>query len=227
MKTIYTCFCTDVIHEGHLNIINLAKQYGEVIVGVLSDEAMVRYNRFPAVSFEDRVKMVEQIEGISKVVIQDKVFYDDIIRTLRPDYVIHGDNWKEGPMRAIRENVKEELAKYGGELIDAPYTYNETVRRIDLKMREKLAMPEVRRHRLKKMIKLRGLVKALEVHSGLTGLIAEKTFVEHNGEFDQWVKEALLCLRSAYSEQMDLTEDLEDAYNKADRYNRDLIVFLN
>lgn len=186
MKTVYTCFCTDIIHEGHLNIIRTAQQYGEVIVGILTDEAMIRFNRFPTVSFEERMQLVQQIEGVSKVVIQEKPFYDNIIRTLQPDYIIHGDNWLSGPMKAIRDNAEAEAVKYGGVIVDVPYTYNETVRRLDLQMREKLQMPEFRRKRLRQAVGIRGIVKAIEVHNGLTGLIAEKTCVEHNGEFDQF-----------------------------------------
>lgn len=186
MKTVYTCFCTDVIHEGHMNIIKKACEYGKVVVGVLSDEAMVRFNRFPTVSFEERLRIARQAEGVSEVVVQDEILYDKIISELKPDYVIHGDNWLSGPMRAIRDNVENALSAYGGQIIDAPYTYNETVRHIDMQMREKLAMPEFRRKRLRQTVNIRGLVKALEVHSGLTGLIAEKTFVENNGEFDQF-----------------------------------------
>lgn len=186
MKKAYTCFCTDVIHEGHLNIIKEAQKYGEVIVGVLSDEAMVRYNRFPVVSFEERIQMVTELEGVSDVVIQKDIMYDQIIKKLKPDYVIHGDNWKTGPMKAIRDNVISALKEYGGEIIDVPYTYNENVLRIDARIQEKLAMPEYRRKRLKQLIGMCPIVKTIEVHSGLTGLIAEKTVVEHNGELGQF-----------------------------------------
>lgn len=186
MKTIYTCFCTDIIHSGHRNIIEKAKEYGEVIVGVLTDEAMIRYNRFPIKSFEERMEMVKSIEGVSKVVVQDTVLYNKVIEQLKPDYVIHGDNWKEEPLSAIRKNVEECLKTYGGQIVDVPYTYNEEVRHDDAKVRERLAMPELRRKRLKQLLKMRPVVKALEVHSGLTGLIAEKTIVEHDGEFDQF-----------------------------------------
>jgi phosphoenolpyruvate phosphomutase len=186
MKKVYTCFTTDYVHAGHLNIINESKKYGEVIVGVLSDEAMVKYNRFPSISFEERMKLIKGIEGVSRVVVQEEVMYDKIIEEIHPDYVVHGDNWLEGPMKAIRDNVESLLSEYGGEVIDVPYTYNEEVRRIDLRIKEKMSMPEYRRKRLKQLIKLRHLVKAIEVHSGLTGLIAEKTVVEHDGEIDQF-----------------------------------------
>ena len=123
MEKVYTCFCTDVIHEGHLNIINVAKQYGEVYIGVLTDEAMIRFNRFPVLSFEERIELVRKIPGIRGVVVQDEIMYDKVIRELKPKYVIHGDNWKTGPMKAIRDNVEKLLAAYGGSIIDVPYTY--------------------------------------------------------------------------------------------------------
>ena len=186
MKKVYTCFTTDVIHEGHMNIIHTAQQYGEVIVGVLSDEAMVKFDRFPTISFEERMKLVEGIPGVSRVIRQEDVMYDTIIEQLRPDYVVHGDNWRSGPMKAVRDNVEKLLAAYGGQIIDVPYTYNENVKRIDARIKEKLAMPEFRRKRLRQLLQIRPVVKALEVHSGLTGLIAEKTVVEHEGRLDQF-----------------------------------------
>ena len=186
MKRVYTCFCTDVIHEGHRNIIREAGKYGELTIGVLSDAAMIRFNRFPTISFEERMQLVKDIPEVSNVVVQDDVMYDKVIEELRPDYVIHGDNWQEGPLKAIRDNVEGLLKTYGGEIIDVPYTYNEEVKRIDTRIKEKLAMPEYRRKRLRQLIEIRPIVKALEVHSGLTGLIAEKTIVEHDGELDQF-----------------------------------------
>lgn len=186
MKKVYTCFCTDVIHEGHLNILKRAKEYGEVIVGVLADEAMVRYNRFPTISLEDRIEIVKNTGLADRVIVQNTIMYDEVIAKEKPDYVIHGDNWKEGPENAIRQNVLKNLSEYGGELIEAPYTYNREVKKIDDRIKEKLAMPEFRRKRLKQLIAIRPIVKTLEVHSGLTGLIAEKTVVEHHGELDQF-----------------------------------------
>ena len=186
MKKIYTCFCTDVIHEGHLNILRKAKKYGEVIVGVLADGAMVRFNRFPTISLEERMEIVKQTGLADRVIVQNTIMYDEVLAAEKPDYVIHGDNWMEGPEKAIRENVIENLAKYGGELIEEPYTYNREIKKIDDRMKEKLAMPEFRRRRLKQLIRMRPIVKTIEVHSGLTGLIAEKTIVEHNNELDQF-----------------------------------------
>jgi len=186
MKTVYTCFCTDVIHEGHINILTEAKKLGRVVVGILSDSAMIRFNRFPTVDFDKRIKIVEDLGIADEIVIQDDIMYDKIIEKIRPDYVVHGDNWKNGPMKAIRDNTEKLLSAYGGEIVDVPYTYNENVRRIDMRIREKLAMPEYRRKRLKQLIGLCPIVKTLEVHSGLTGLIAEKTIVQNDTGLDQF-----------------------------------------
>ena len=186
MPVVYTALGTDVIHEGHLNILRHAQEYGTVVVGALSDKALIRYSRFPTVSQEERVKLYESLEGVSRVVIQDDYLYDDVIATLKPDYVVHGDNWQNGPERAIRNNIEGLLATYGGTLIEVPYTRSEQARKVDQQLREKLAMPEYRRRRLRQLLAISPTVKVIEAHDGLTGLIAEKTVVDHNGRLDQF-----------------------------------------
>ena len=186
MAVIYTCFCTDVIHEGHLNILREANKYGEVTVGILSDAAMIKYNRFPTITFAERKAIVENTGLAHSVIIQNEIMYDKVIAERKPDYIIHGDNWCKGPENAIRQNVIDNLSKYGGELIEVAYTYNENVKKIDDNIKEKLAMPEYRRKRLRQLLEICPIVKTIEVHSGITGLIAEKTVVEHNGELDQF-----------------------------------------
>ena len=186
MKTVYACFTTDVIHAGHLNIIREAQKYGRLIAGVMSDSALVKFDRFPTISQDERMALLKAQEGVSEVVLQDAVMYDRIIDQIKPDYVIHGDNWLSGPQKAIRDNVEKALAVMGGQIIDVPYTYNDDVKRTDARIKAKLMMPEFRRRRLRQLLQLRPIVKAIEVHSGLTGLLVEKTVVEHNGELDQF-----------------------------------------
>jgi phosphoenolpyruvate phosphomutase len=186
MKKVYTCFTTDVIHSGHLNVISNAKKYGKVIVGVLSDKAMIRYDRFPTIYFEKRLEMIKNIKDVDEVIKQDEVLYDEVLNFIKPDYVIHGDNWKQYPQSVIRDNVIKNLNKYGGELIEVPYTYNAEILKIDSITREKLAMPEYRRKRLRQLLNLCPIVKVIEAHNGISGLIAEKTIVERNGELDQF-----------------------------------------
>ena len=186
MKKVYTCFTTDIIHEGHLNIISEARKYGSVTIGALSDKALIRYNRFPTVSLEDRMALYRSIEGVDNVIVQDEMTYDSIVDSLKPDVIIHGDNWKTGPEKAIRENCLNAIKRIGGELIEVSYTYNEKVSKADLLLKEKLAMPEYRRKRLRQLIDICPIVKIMEAHSGLTGLITEKTVVENNGKLDQF-----------------------------------------
>ncbi len=187
MKTVYSCFCTDIIHDGHLNIIRNARKYGKVIIGCLSDRALIRYNRFPILSEKERMELYSSIDGVDSVILQNDMLYDDIVTELHPDYVIHGDNWTMGVESAIRSHVADLLSKYGGEIIDVPYTENETVKKIDLQLKEKLSMPEYRRRRLRKLIEMTDIVKVMEAHSGLTGLIVEKTVIEgDNGKLDQF-----------------------------------------
>ncbi len=186
MKAVYACFCTDIIHEGHLNLIKEAKKYGDVTIGVLSDSAMVRYNRFPTITIDERVQLVKGLPGVSNVIVQNQIMYDEVFEQLHPDYIVHGNNWSADSMRAIKNNILELTKKYGGELIEVPYTWNAIVSKLDKQMREKLAMPEFRRGRLRKALKMVPIVKAIEVHSGLTGLIAEKTVVGREGVIDQF-----------------------------------------
>ena len=187
MKTVYTCFCTDVIHEGHLNIINHAKKYGRVIVGCLSDREMIRCTKFPTTTIEERIALYESIDGVDEVVVQNNMQYDDVIEKYKPDYIVHGDNWKTGPEQSIRNHVEALITPYGGQIIDVPYTYSESVKKVDQRLKEKLAMPEYRRKRLRQLLEMTPIVKTMEAHSGLTGLIVEKTVVEEeNGRLDQF-----------------------------------------
>ncbi len=169
-----------------MNILKTAARYGEVYAGVMSDRAMVRFNRFPTVSQERRKEILLETGLVKEILVQEDIMYDMVLKELQPDYVVHGDNWKHSKENIIRENVLQNLAKYGGKLVEVPYTYNETVKKIDANMLEKLAMPEFRRKRLRQVLGMRPIVKALEVHSGLTGLIAEKTVVTTEDGLDQF-----------------------------------------
>lgn len=188
MKKAYICFCTDVIHDGHLNMVAEAKKRGRVFVGCLSDKTILRYNKIiPTISQNDRIRLYKSIDGVDEVVVQDDMFYDDVITLIQPDYILHGDNWLTGPMKTIREHVISKVSEYGGKVVDIPYTTTEKVKKVDMQRREKLAMPEYRRKRLRQLIDMCPIVKVIEAHSGLTGLIAEKTTaVEENGKLDQF-----------------------------------------
>lgn len=185
-KIVYTCFCTDIIHEGHLNIIQECLKLGKVIVGVLADESMVKYNRFPTKSLAERIELIKTIPDISEVIIQHEIMYDTIFETLHPDYVVHGNNWNSESMKMIKRNILNLTHKFGGELVEIPYTANEQVKKMEKQMVEKLSMPEFRRKRLRILLDIVPVVKTIEVHSGLTGLIAEKTMIAENENINQF-----------------------------------------
>ena len=191
MKKVFMSMSTDVIHGGHINIIQKAAALGELTVGVLSDETVASYKRYPLLSCEERMKIIAAIQGVVHVVRQDGLSYRDVIRELKPDIVVHGDDWRTGIQQPIREETVRLLAEYGGELVEFPYTVNAEYDKLEANARSQLAMPDIRRARLKKLIGLKGLVTAIEAHSGITGLIAEKTTVVQDGktyQFDaMWV----------------------------------------
>ena len=181
-KTVYMCFSADVLHSGHIAIIKKAKELGDLTVGVLSDEAIAGYKRFPMIPFAERVALFENIVGVDKVVEQKELSYVETLEKLKPDYVVHGDDWKEGFQKPIREEVIETLKKWGGELVEFPYSNSETYDELEKQVRSRLGMPDSRRGRLKKLIELKGCINAIEAHSGITGLIAETTTVIENGK---------------------------------------------
>lgn len=186
-KIVYMCMSTDFIHGGHIAILNKAKKLGKLIIGVLSDEAVSSYKRFPLIPFEERKKLYQNIEGIYKVVEQKELSYKDNLRKYKPDYVVHGDNWKSGYQKPIRAEVIEILASYGGKLVEYPYSKDKTYEDIDNLMRRELYLPHVRCNRLRRTLEMKGLITAMEAHSGLTGLIVEKTSVEEeNGGLKQF-----------------------------------------
>ena len=186
-RTVYLSFSTDILHSGHISLIRKAGRFGKLIIGVLSDEAVASYKRFPLLPFEERKALFENISGVYKVVEQKTLSYLDNLKQYKPDYVIHGDDWNRGFQKPVRDEVVSFLASYGGKLVEFPYAKADEYRILDERMRQEISLPDLRRSQLKKMIAIKGLVTAIEAHDGLTGLIAEKTIVsQKNGEGKQF-----------------------------------------
>ena len=181
-KLVYVGMCADLIHHGHLNIIKEAKKYGEVVVGLLTDSAIASYKRLPALSYEERKIVVENIVGVSKVIPQITLDYIPNIEKLKPDYVVHGDDWKEGVQKQVRQGVIDKLEEWGG-VIDVPYTKGVSSTKLHNHLKEIGTTPDIRRKMLSRLIESKPIVRVLEAHNGLTGLIVEKTKVG-NDEFD-------------------------------------------
>lgn len=185
-RTVYMCFSTDIIHSGHISIIKKAERIGKLIIGVLSDEAVASFKRYPMIPFSERKSLFENISGVHKVVEQKTLSYKDILNELKPDYVVHGDDWTTGFQKPIRDEVLDILSSYGGELVEFPYSNDEKFNELDKQFRAQLSMPDIRRGRLKKLIEMKGCVTAIEAHSGITGLIAEQTKVLQDGKTYQF-----------------------------------------
>ena len=185
-RTVYMCCSTDYIHSGHIAIINKACRLGRLTIGVLSDEAVASYKRYPLIPFDERRALFENIAGVEKVVEQKKLSYTDNLRALKPDYVVHGDDWIDGFQKPIREEVIKVLNEYGGKLVEYPYSSDPKYKQLDSTLRAELAMPDMRRGRLRKLIGMKGLVTAMEAHSGITGLIVEKTTILQDGKTYQF-----------------------------------------
>ena len=183
MSDVYVGMCADLIHHGHLNIIKEAKKYGDVTVGLLTDSAIASYKRLPALSYEERKIVVENIVGVSKVIPQKTLDYIPNIEELKPKYVVHGDDWKEGVQKQVRQGVIDKLEEWGGVVIDVPYTKGVSSTKLHNHLKEIGTTPDVRRKMLKRLIESKPIVRVLEAHNGLTGLIVEKTKVG-NDEFD-------------------------------------------
>lgn len=190
-RKVYMCFSTDVIHGGHIAIIQKAKKLGKLIIGVLSDEAISTYKRLPILPASERKVMFENIAGVYKVVDQDTLSYKDNLKALRPDIVVHGDDWCKGFQKPIRDEVVSILASYGGKLVEYPYNNDVKYTEIEARTRIDLAMPDIRRGRLKKLLEMKGFITAMEAHNGLTGLIVENTIIHQDGgahQFDaMWI----------------------------------------
>ncbi|MGN0291255.1 MAG: phosphoenolpyruvate mutase [Lachnospiraceae bacterium] len=186
MSTVYLSMSTDIIHGGHMNIIKKAAELGELTVGVLTDEVVASYKRFPLLPYEERVKIIQNIQGVAKVIPQDTLSYKKNLMELKPDYLVHGDNWREGFQRSIRTEAIEVLASYGGILKEFPYSADEQYQRLEDAARDRLSIPDIRRSRLKKLLGMKTTVTAIETHSGLTGIIAEKTQVLEDGKAKQF-----------------------------------------
>ena len=126
MKKVYMCFSTDILHSGHIAIIRRAAELGELTVGVLTDEAIATYKRYPLIPLNERIGLFESLNGVARVVVQKTLSYRDVMKELRPDIVVHGDDWRTGVQSGVRAEVLELLAAYGGELVELPYTHSAT-----------------------------------------------------------------------------------------------------
>jgi phosphoenolpyruvate phosphomutase len=181
-KKVYLGMSADLIHPGHLNIIKEASKLGEVTIGLLTDKAIASYKRLPYLEFDQRKQIVESIKGVDLVVAQDTLDYTSNLLKIKPDFVVHGDDWKEGIQSNTRSRVIDIIKEWGGELVEVPYTSGISSTKINQSIKEIGTTPDIRRKRLRRLINSKSIVRIIEAHSGLSGLIVEHTKVEVDGE---------------------------------------------
>lgn len=193
MTKIYIGMSADLLHPGHLNIINEGRKLldsiggGELIIGLLTDKAIASYKRLPYMNWEQRKVVVENVKGVSQVVVQETLDYVPNLLKIKPDYVLHGDDWKTGVQAKTRQRIVDIMAQWGGKVIDIPYTDGISSTQLNKVLKEVGTTPEIRCARLKRLLDAKDIVTICESHNGLSGLIVENTFVEQNGkkvEFD-------------------------------------------
>jgi phosphoenolpyruvate mutase len=186
-KTVYVGMSADLVHPGHLNIIKKAATLGEVTIGLLTDQAIASYKRVPFMSFEQRLQVVENIKGVTRVIPQTTLDYVPNLERLKPNYVVHGDDWQHGVQKNVRQSVIDCLAQWQGELVEVPYTHGISSTALHKAMKEIGTTPQIRLKSLKRMLSAKPLLRFLDIHNALSGLIIENTKVEtENGiqEFD-------------------------------------------
>ncbi len=186
-KAVYVGMSADLIHPGHINLLIRAAELGSVTVGLLTDGAIASYKRLPHMTFEQRWAVVEQLKTVDRVVAQESLDYVPNLESLRPDIVVHGDDWQTGVQRETRQRVIDALAQWGGELVEVPYTEGISSTQLNGSLKQIGTTPSVRLSRLRRLIANKPIVRLMEAHSGLSGLIVENTTATHGGrtvEFD-------------------------------------------
>ena len=185
-KTVYVAMSADLVHPGHLNIINRASKLGRLIIGLLTDNAIASYKRVPVMEYRDRLKIISSLKGVSNVVKQDTHDYTNNLRKIKPDFVVHGDDWKQGIQLNVRNKVIKELKKWGGKLVEFPYTKGISSSKLISLYKEIGTTPDTRRKQLKRILSSKKLSRFLDIHNGLSGLIVENTKVEIKGKIEEF-----------------------------------------
>lgn len=186
-QQVYVGMSADLLHHGHLNILKVARELGEVTVGLLTDAAIASYKRLPFLTWEERKAIIENIKGVSAVIPQETLDYRPNLRRLRPDFVVHGSDWKSGPQKEVRAAVIETLEEWGGKVVEPDYTAGISSTKIISALKEVGTTAEIRLRRLKRLLQAKGVVRVMEAHNGLSSLIVENATVESSPgkrEFD-------------------------------------------
>ena len=183
-KKVYVGMSADLIHPGHMNILREASKLGDIIIGLLTDKAIASYKRLPYMTYEQRKNVIENIKGVIKVIPQDTLDYRPNLEALKPDIVVHGDDWKEGIQSQTRQQVIDTLSTWGGKLVELTYTDGICSTDINKSLREIGTTPDIRRSRLRRLIESKDIVRIMESHNALSALIVETIKGDNGVEYD-------------------------------------------
>jgi len=184
MKKVYVGMSADLVHPGHMNIIKKASEFGDVTIGLLTDRAIASYKRLPFMTYQQRKEIIENIKGVVEVIPQDTLDYRPNLEKIKPDIVVHGDDWKEGVQAKIRQQVIDTLNQWGGELVEPSYTKGISSTKLNSSLKEIGTTPDIRRNRLKRLIEAKDIVRIMESHNALSGLIVENIKSDSGVEYD-------------------------------------------
>jgi phosphoenolpyruvate phosphomutase len=186
MPVVYIGMTIDILHHGHINIIEHARQYGDLMIGLLTDAAVADHKRLPYLTYEQRKKIVENIMGVTSVVPQEEWDYAPNLRRYRPDVMVHGTDWLEGPLAPYRQKALEALAEYGGKLIEIPYTKGVSSQNLISQLQSLGTTSDIRRRTLKRLLAAKPISRFIEAHSPISALITEHAMVDVAGKVRQF-----------------------------------------
>ena len=229
-KIVYVGLTADTIHHGHINLIEKAREYGKVFIGLLTDKAVTNYKRIPLLTFEQRKKIIINIKGVSKVLPQNEWDYSINLKRLKPDYMIHGDDWTSGPQLSLKKKALKTLKKFNGKLIEIPYTKGVSSTALSMYQNEKFTTADLRLKSLNRLLESKKLLRIIETHNPISALIAENIKLEKKTkliEFDGFWSSSLTDSTSMGKpdiEALDMSERLNNINNIFDVTSKPLIM---
>ena len=186
MSKVYVGMSADILHIGHLNLIEKAATLGEVVVGVLTDKAISEYKRVPYMKFEDRIRIISNLKYVTETIPQNSLSYKENILKIKPKFVVHGDDWVNGVQSKTRQEVIETLNKIGGELIEFPYTKGVSSTDFIENLSLSQYLPQFRLPRLRRILEVKEIIRVIESHNGLSALIVDRTKLIDDGKIKEY-----------------------------------------
>ena len=185
-KIAYISLTADTIHHGHIKLLEKAREYGDITIGLMTSSAVADFKRIPILTFDQRKKILMNFKGVKQVIKQETWDYSNYVKKIKPNYLVHGDDWKTGYQKEIRTKILNALKSYGGKLIEIPYTRGVSSSALSDQLASSTLTPDIRRNMLRRLIEAKPIIRFLEAHSPLSALVGEKTFFEKKGKISSF-----------------------------------------